>query len=291
MSGGKSLIQATLLPQSESNAIASTHVEATAILTELWRFCLGSHRALASLRAIFNFKRLEATAVLNPIRSRARICMPFTNTGTTLRRLAALLLAFVSFGAFAQDSGKFNIGMAIGFDSIQNAGRNLDMGWNGGIRGGVNIGKHADLDLDASYSQFGLTSAALAFFGETRGTLGFWSLTFQPQWHLAHRRSHVNAYGTGGLGIFHRKLSLGRPVLTAGILCDPFFGCYPVTQTGEQDIDSFTTLKPGFNIGSGLEFRLGESRAKIFAEARYQRMFTNHGRDFSYVPVMVGLSW
>ncbi len=200
-------------------------------------------------------------------------------------------MALFCFTALSQDSGKLNFGVGLGFNPMQNAGRHLDIGWNAAIRGGVNIGQHADTDLNASYSEFGLTSESLALFGETRGTVGVWSLTFQPQWHIARRRSRVNAYATGGFGLFHRKLSLGRPALAKGIFCDPFFGCYPITHTGEQDIDSFTSSKPGFNIGSGVEFRLGESHTKIFAEAQYQRMFTNHGSDFSYVPITVGLSW
>lgn len=96
---------------------------------------------------------------------------------------------------------------------------------------------------------------------------------------------------TGGFGLVHRKLLLTRPALAAGVFCDPFFGCFSIFQTGEQDVDSFTTVKPGFNVGSGLEFRLGDSRTKVFAEARYQRMFASHGSDFTYVPVTVGLRW
>jgi hypothetical protein len=96
---------------------------------------------------------------------------------------------------------------------------------------------------------------------------------------------------TGGFGIFHRNLSLTQPALLTGFFCDPFFGCYPVTYPGSQVVASFTTVKPGFNLGAGLEWRLGQTRTKMFAEARYQRMFTNHGADFTYVPVTFGVRW
>jgi hypothetical protein len=40
-----------------------------------------------------------------------------------------------------------------------------------------------------------------------------------------------------------------------------------------------------------LEFRLGDSHLKAFAEARYSRMFTTHGNDMTYVPVTFGVRW
>ncbi len=268
-----------------------TRVEAQcAILLELWRFAW-ERTGPSHLREPYYLKNVRGRPVVCPIRFCTSFYVLVLNPGSILFGVAALLLAFTSIGAYSQDSARFNFGVGIGPNPIHNAGRNLDIGWNAGIRGGVNMGQHVDANLDASYSEFGLTSTALALFGETRGTVAVWSLNFQPRLHLAPRRSRTNAYAMAGFGIFHRKLSLGRPVLAKGVFCDPFFGCYPITQTGEQDVDSFTTLKPGFNVGSGLEFRIGESRAKIFAEGRYQRMFTNHGSDFSYLPVTFGVSW
>jgi hypothetical protein len=32
-------------------------------------------------------------------------------------------------------------------------------------------------------------------------------------------------------------------------------------------------------------------KRKILSEARYQRMFTNHGSDLSYLPVTFGICW
>jgi outer membrane protein with beta-barrel domain len=187
----------------------------------------------------------------------------------------------------------FNFGVGAGFSTpVQDAGNSLDTGWNVGARGGLNAGSHLDADLDFQYSHTALNGAALALFGEPGGSVGVWSLQLQPVLHLAPRHSgRANAYATAGFGIFHRNLSLTRPAVATGIFCDPFFGCYPLSYGTTAIVASFTTVKPGFNAGAGLEFPMGHSGAALFAEARYQRMFTNHGADFSYVPVTFGFRW
>lgn len=140
------------------------------------------------------------------------------------------------------------------------------------------------------HNHFGLNSSALALFGEPGGSVGIWALELQPTWHLRSRRSRANVYGTAGFGIFHRNLSLTRPSVINTYFCDPFWGCYPV-YGADQVVASFNTVKPGFNLGAGLEFGIGQGRGKFFAEARYQRMFTNHEADVDYLPVTFGVRW
>lgn len=210
--------------------------------------------------------------------------------------LSILLLAFmistISHPAVAQVWDKLNISAGAGFSSpVQSAGNSLNTGWNLDFRGGYNPGRHLDADLDFNYNHFGLTSAALKRFGEPDGSVSVWSLTFQPALHLLPRQSAVNAYATAGFGIFDRNLTLTQPTVLTTIVCDPFFGCFPVSYGANQIVASFSTVKPGFNTGAGLEFRLPDTRAKLFAEARYQRMFTTHGNDLSYVPVTFGIRW
>jgi hypothetical protein len=210
--------------------------------------------------------------------------------------LSTLILAFmistISPPAVAQVWDKLNISAGAGFSRpVQLAGNSLNTGWNLGFRGGYNAGQHLDADLDFNYSHFGLNSAALKRFGEPDGSVSVWSLTFQPTLQVLPRRSAANAYATSGFGIFDRNLTLTQPTVLTTIVCDPFFGCYPVSYGANQIVASFSTVKPGFNVGSGLEFRLHDTRVKLFAETRYQRMFTTHGNDLSYVPVTFGIRW
>lgn len=54
-------------------------------------------------------------------------------------------------------------------------------------------------------------------------------------------------------------------------------------------IRSGTLYKPGVNGGAGFSFTLGDrSNIKIFAEARYHRMFIR-GSDASLIPVTSGI--
>ncbi|MGD1096231.1 MAG: hypothetical protein ABSB35_30095 [Bryobacteraceae bacterium] len=52
---------------------------------------------------------------------------------------------------------------------------------------------------------------------------------------------------------------------------------------------SFSTTKLGVNGGGGVSMRFGNSRAKFFAEARYNQMYTRPVTSF--IPVTFGIKW
>jgi len=206
--------------------------------------------------------------------------------------LVLLSVIFLAASCVAQRADRLNFSVGAGFSApTESAANNLNTGWNLDFRGGYNITRRLAADLDFSYSRSNLNSAALARFAEPGGDVGIWSLTFNPVYRLLPARSPVNAYVTGGFGLYHRNLTLTQPVAVNTVFCDPFFGCYPATFTVNQVVASFDTYKGGFNAGGGLEFRPFYSRVRIFSEARYQRMFTTNGDDITYVPVTFGLRW
>lgn len=193
----------------------------------------------------------------------------------------------------AQDfNHRFNISVGGGFSSpTADASGNFKTGWNMDFRGGVNVSRALLVDLDFTYNQWNLTDAALATFAEPGGYADVWSLSFEPMIRL-FPQSRVDAYILGGAGLYHRGLNLTQPATFTTIVCDPFFGyCFPTLVQGNQVVASFSTYKPGFNAGAGLEFGLGQRGLKVFAEARYNEMFTTHGTNLSYVPVTFGLRW
>jgi opacity protein-like surface antigen len=202
------------------------------------------------------------------------------------------LVLFMAVGTAAQVEDRFNIGGGAGFSvPTDNAGKNLDTGWNLGLRGGYNLTPHLSANLDFAYNNWNLNSAALARFGEPGGSNSIWSLSFNPVYRLAPH-SKMSFYTTAGFGLYHRNLSLTRPASTTVLACDPFFGaCFPAVVGVTEVVSSSTTYKGGFNAGGGVEYRLGARRMKIFSEARYQRMFTTHGSDLSYLPVTFGVRW
>ena len=209
--------------------------------------------------------------------------------------IVELILLAVALSSIcnAQLTEHLNLGGGAGFTvPTGRAGRSLDTGWNINLRGGVNVSHQLAADLDFTYSHSDLNRATLARFTEPNGSVSFWSLTFNPVVKFAPERSPVQPYITAGYGLYHRNLTLTRPTIVPTLVCDPFFGvCFPASVGVDQVVASNSTLKTGFNAGGGLDFRLGERRTKLFAEARYHRMFTTHGEDFTYVPVTFGLHW
>jgi opacity protein-like surface antigen len=205
---------------------------------------------------------------------------------------AILLAAALSCICSAQVTEHFNFGGGAGFTvPTGRVGRSLDTGWNINLRGGVNVSHQLAADLDFTYSHSDLNSVTLARFKEPAGSVSFWSLTFNPVVKFATERIS-QPYITAGYGLYHRNLTLTQTTTIPTVVCDPFFGlCFPASVGVDQVVASNSTLKTGFNAGGGFDFRLGERRTKLFAEARYHRMFTTHGEDFTYVPVTFGLHW
>jgi len=205
--------------------------------------------------------------------------------------LVAEIIVLVALGAAAQVEEHFNFSGGAGFSvPTDAAGRNLNTGWNFDLRGGYNLA-HLSADVDFGYNYWNLTSAALARFGEPGGYNSIWSLSFNPVYRFAPK-SKADVYTTGGFGLYHRNLTLTRPATENVLVCDPFFGfCFPAVVGVTEVVASSSTYKGGFNLGGGVEFRLGDRRTKVFSEARYERMFSTHGTDLTYVPVTFGLRW
>lgn len=207
-------------------------------------------------------------------------------------RCLLLLLILSSFCA-AQVSERFNFGGGAGVTiPTDRAGRTLNTGFNINLRGGYNFNQFLAADLDYTYQHSRINDATLARFGEPDGTVGTWSLTFNPVVHVAPAEAKIRPYLTAGYGLYHRSLTLTRPATVPELVCDPFFGfCFPANVGVDQVVASNDTYKAGFNTGGGFDISLGDRRMKLFVEARYHRMFTNHGNDFTLVPVTFGLHW
>jgi Outer membrane protein beta-barrel domain len=184
----------------------------------------------------------------------------------------------------------FTFGAGAGFTMpTEHASDILNKGWNFNLRGGYNVSPQFAPTLDFTYTHSNLNSATLARLNEPNGDMGVWSLTFNPVFRFATSHSKVVPYFTAGYGIYHRNTTLSRPAIVQTFICDPFFGfCSPAFIGVNQTVASNSTVKPGANGGFGFEVPVGSRGVKIFAEARYHRIFTSLGRDVSYVPVTFG---
>ena len=209
------------------------------------------------------------------------------------RRLPALLFTiFCMIGIAGAQASPVDFSAGAGFsEPLGHGGNNVDTGWNVDFRGGYKPNPHLALDLDFNYNRWNLNGRALARYDEPDGYTTIWSFSFlpvlrgSPHWH-------VTPYAMFGPGLYYRNLTLTTPGLVNAIVCDPFWGfCYPAIVGVDQVVASSTTYRMGFNLGAGLEARLGQSHVKAFGEARYSRMFTTHGSDLTFVPVTFGLRW
>ncbi|PYV50152.1 MAG: hypothetical protein DMG96_05420 [Acidobacteria bacterium] len=211
--------------------------------------------------------------------------------------ILSLCLFFLSGICLAQNERGFNVGGGAGFGAgftvpTNRAGNSLNNGWNLNARSGYNFSQFFALDLDLTYNHNDLNSAALARFHEPNGNVGTLSITLNPVIRFAPRGSRVQPYATAGFGLYRRNLTLTQPSTVSTLACDPFFGfCFPAAFGVDQVVASNTTYKDGFNVGGGFDFPLGGRRLKLFTEARYSRMFTTHGSDFTFVPVTFGFHW
>jgi hypothetical protein len=116
-----------------------------------------------------------------------------------------------------------------------------------------------------------------------------WGFTLDPVVHLT-QEGPVDVYVTGGGGIYHRTVEYTQPVVVPGVYFDPWFGFYPAATTANQVIGSFGQYKGGIDGGVGFSVKLGQSRIKAFAEARYHHIYTrNVGTDI--IPVSFGFRW
>jgi hypothetical protein len=206
-------------------------------------------------------------------------------------------LSFLAVTCLAALPGLAQIPRFTGFvgggfsEPVQEIGSRLNVGWNATAGAGVNINDHFGMLVDFMFNDFGINQTALANAGAPNGSTRFWAFTLDPIVHLASVESRGDVYLTGGGGIYHRTVEFTQPVLATGALFDPWFGFYPATFVTNQVVGSFSVYKPGFNVGAGISFRLGSGNTKLFAEARYHRMFMTNSFDNTIVPVTFGIRW
>jgi len=172
---------------------------------------------------------------------------------------------------------------------INPIGSRLDTGWNIAAGAGVNANHHFGLMLDFMFNQTPINSSFLNQVQAPDGNVRVWGFTLDPVVHVT-QEGPVDLYITGGGGIYHRTVEYTQPVIQSGVFFDPWFGYYPSAFSSNQIIGSFGQYKGGIDGGVGMSFKLGSSRVKAFAEARYHHIFTR-SVPTDILPVTFGLRW
>lgn len=199
-------------------------------------------------------------------------------------------LAFVScFGLLcgvmsAQEFSHFTFDAGAGFTTpVGGTGRYLDTGWNVRAGAGFNLNHWVGADLNANYNWMGINSTTLSNIGVPGGRLSVFSLTLDPVVHLGHMLP-VDVYVTGGGGYFRQEQTFTQPTTVIG------GGFFPAAFQVNQIVSQYSVNKPGIDAGLGVNFKTW-GHAKMFAEARYNRIFLSNGYHTDYVPVTFGFRW
>jgi opacity protein-like surface antigen len=170
---------------------------------------------------------------------------------------------------------------------------NVAPGWNAQGGFGYNFTKHLTIMAEIEYDQFRINDHALNTLGTPQGYPGgklkSESITIDPQWHFRPKKTW-DYYVIGGGGAFARTQTLTRPTIATATGTNPFFGFntpgYPSSQTALD----YTVHKPGVDVGVGVSV-LVKWNFKLYAEVKYNHVFTGSLKNMDYMPISIGVRW
>lgn len=194
---------------------------------------------------------------------------------------------------------------ALEFGGGFNAPKSDSITWGGNftVGGGVNFSKRFATLIEYQFIDDKLPGNLIAETGATGGHAHIWSLTVDPVISLLPSSSH-DIYVTGGGGFYRKVTSFTDPA--PALYCSYFYGCGTVYVP--QVVGHFSSNQGGWNIGGGYQHRMGgmygDSKMKLFAEARYVDVLTPaYGgsanglgpatvrADTKMIPVTFGIRW
>ncbi len=150
---------------------------------------------------------------------------------------------------------------------IGNDTRFVTYGYNITAGAGWNFNNRLGALLEYQFNRNKIPGATLSLVGVPGGNVNTYSITIDPIYNYA-RFGKFGGYVTGGGGFYRKVTNYTSPQQTT--YCDPYYGCgygYQNTTVGH-----FSSNQGGFNIGTGVTYAAfgGESRAKLYAELRYE---------------------
>jgi opacity protein-like surface antigen len=224
---------------------------------------------------------------------------------------AVVAVMLVALPARAQDPEKrvdFNFGG--GWTATTGEVSNhLGSGYN--INFGMTVNVNPKIGILAEYSYNGLGQKQVSlpvvgnpiagstpvnqnFFGDMNMQYGDFDVVFRP---MPEKKASV--YFMAGMGVYYRPVKVTTPALgyVPGY-CDPFWyycspgGYVPV----DKIVGSRSSTDFGYNIGGGVNFRLGES-ASAYVEMRYHYIWgpkyevsgTSYDSNSAFFPLTFGI--
>ena len=208
-----------------------------------------------------------------------------------------VLFAFSSLAALSlvqaqtAEPPRFTFDAGAGFTQpLGHLENRIDTGWNMQVGAGINLTPRLGVMGQFMYTRSGLNGSFLQSVNVPDGNFRMWGFSLDPIVRL-NPRGRVDFYLIGGPGIYRRTVEFTQPTVATVNAFDPFFGFFfPVNVPANQSLGSFGTTRFGLNGGGGVTMRVGHGNAKLFAEARYVKMFTR-GTSTSVLPVTFGVRY
>lgn len=201
-----------------------------------------------------------------------------------------LLLVFVAPLMKAQ-TYNFNIGSGPGFP-LGSTNKFANISYNFVTGGGVNVSPHLKMDAEFMFHGIPVKKNIVDQLGlsDVKGRLYALSGNLLVGGPIGHGK---NVYGIVGVGWYRRTLEAKQTVLHAGTLCSPYWSwwgeeCVNGIFAHDVTVGSRTSSAPGFNVGGGLTYQLGDSPAHVYVEVRYHRASTHNVRT-EVLPLTIGL--
>jgi hypothetical protein len=229
--------------------------------------CIVLHVQLRPIEAFMRFRVQNAAK---------RIQISDCATTITTYHWAALGLFLLALPACAQ-SFNLNFGAGPGFP-LSSTANFVHNSYDLVVGGGPNLRPHIKMNAEFMFHGIPVNQDIVKQVGvsDIKGRLYALSGNLMLGTSIGGRKG---AYLIGGGGWYRRTLEAKQTVLKEGTVCVPFWdwwnvqcvdGIYPTDVT----VGSRTVSAPGFNVGGGLTYALGESRANVYFEVRYHHAFT-----------------
>jgi hypothetical protein len=204
--------------------------------------------------------------------------------------LLGVLVLLVSAGAAAQEH-RWTLNIGGGYTpTVGPLSNRLDQGGHVTAGGGINLTQHFSVIGEYTFTQLGLTGSFLRSVKVPDGNATMHSITLNPKLAF-HERGSVGGYVIAGIGWYHRTVFFTQPGVAFVPFYDPWWGFFgtAAVQTN-QVLSQYSRDALGGNAGFGLTFKLGETGAKLYTEARYH--YINTARTATQtIPVTVGIRW
>jgi opacity protein-like surface antigen len=166
----------------------------------------------------------------------------------------------------------------------------LNNGWNVRAGAGFRLTSHFEVTGEYMYNGFGVKPIVVAEAGVPSANSHVWLVSADPKIRFGGAR-RFDPYIVGGVGYYRRTLNFTAPTTVPVTLFDPFFGVLvPGLLPAEIQLGHISRSGIGGSGGLGFHIRLGDSTAKIFAEARYHYAATGT-IPTRMIPATFGFEW